>query len=174
MLTRRQIIEEQNLGRIVIEPWIPKNLQPNSIDVRLAPNLSFILDKELDFKKAYEVRKVIIPEEGLVLWPTDLVLGVTVERTYSPYHIPKYEGRSTTGRYFLQSHQTAGFGDLGFNGHWTLEITVSRPIRIYPYMRIGQIGFDPAQGDIEEYTGNYSNRNHSQGYEPICGKPGNI
>jgi dCTP deaminase len=41
----------------------------------------------------------------------------------------------------IESHISAGFGDIGFVGNWTLEITVVHPIKIYPGMRIGQVYF---------------------------------
>ena len=169
MLSRRQIINEVENKRIIIDPFLKENLQPNSIDVRLSDILYVITDEVLDFKKRYNYITEKIQNAGYLLLPDKLYLGVTIERTYTPYHIPTYEGRSTTGRYFLQSHQTAGFGDIGFNGHWTLEITVKRPTIVYPGMRIGQIGFDSIEGEIELYNGNYSGNKL-----PMIGKPGNI
>lgn len=49
------------------------------------------------------------------------------------------EGRSSTGRLGLSIHVTAGFGDIGFKGYWTLEITCVHPVMIYPGMEICQI-----------------------------------
>ncbi|MFR1945037.1 MAG: dCTP deaminase domain-containing protein [Faecalimonas umbilicata] len=45
------------------------------------------------------------------------------------------EGRSSTGRLGLFIHVTAGFGDVGFAGYWTLEIFCVQPIRIYPNVK---------------------------------------
>jgi dCTP deaminase len=169
MLTKDQIAKEIEFGRLEIEPFNPMNLQPNSYDVRLAPKLLMVLDPTLDFKKSYTTCELVIPPKGLKLLPEKLYLGVTVERTFTPFHVPTYEGRSTTGRYFLSSHQTAGFGDVGYNGHWTLEITVKRPTVVYPYMRIGQIGFSEVVGRVERYDGHYGGS-----CEPLPGKAGNI
>lgn len=168
MLTRDAILKAVNKRELIITPFNINNLQPNSIDVTLYPVLHIITSKTLDLKQPYKTKRVIIPKSGYVLKPRQLYLGRTVERTHTPWHIPMYEGRSTTGRYFIQSHQTAGFGDIGFDGIWTLEITVQRPTRIYPHMRIGQIGFtEPTGKIISRYKGNYN-----------CGimkaKPGNI
>ena len=42
------------------------------------------------------------------------------------------EGRSSVGRLGLFVHVTAGFGDVGFCGYWTLEMFAVQPVRIYP------------------------------------------
>ena len=49
------------------------------------------------------------------------------------------EGRSSIGRLGLFIHVTAGFGDVGFNGYWTLEMFCVQPIRIYAGVEICQI-----------------------------------
>ena len=160
MLTRTRIIESVKNGEIEIKPFVENHVGPNSIDVRLAPTLLTITDTFLSVRAPYAFKEVTIEEEGTILFPGQLYLGVTVEWTHTPYHIPAYEGRSTLARYFVYSHATAGFGDLGFRGHWTLEITVERPIIVYPNIRIGQISFtEPSADEIaidrDRYEGSY-------------------
>lgn len=170
VLTAEQIRKEMREGRIEISPYDEKQLAANSYDVRLHPGMLRITNQTLDLKKPYDVEAIEIPEEGYTLIPGELYLGVTVERTKTPHHIPKYDGRSTMGRYFLTSHETAGFGDLGFDGQWTLEITVKRALKVYPRMRIGQVSFFAAEGEIKDrYTGTYSKQSG-----PMTGKPGNL
>ena len=41
------------------------------------------------------------------------------------------EGRSSIGRLGLFVHVTAGFGDVGFCGYWTLEMFAVQPVRIF-------------------------------------------
>lgn len=84
-------------------------------------------------------RRLTIPPEGMVLKPGKLYLGRTVERTRTDKFIPMLEGRSSVGRLGMGIHVTAGFGDIGFDGPWTLEITVTEPLRIYPLVEIAQI-----------------------------------
>ena len=86
----------------------------------------------LDMAKANRVRRIAIPSEGLVLSPNQLYLGRTVERTETHNLVPQIEGRSSIGRLGLFVHVTAGFGDVGFCGFWTLEMFAVQPIRIYP------------------------------------------
>lgn len=113
----------------------------------------------LDPKKDNETEDIKIPEEGYVLLPGTLYLGETVEYTETTGYVPKIDGRSTTGRLGIVIHLTAGFGDNGFKGKWTLEITVTHPVIVYPNMEIGQLYFEEIQGDISmKYEGKYQNQ----------------
>lgn len=62
---------------------------------------------------------------------------------------------STIGRLFVQVHVTAGYGDPGFDGQYTLEVVVTHPVRVFPGMRICQIRFHTAHGRIKLYDGRY-------------------
>ena len=62
------------------------------------------------------------------------------------------EGRSSVGRLGLFVHVTAGFGDVGFCGYWTLEMFAVQPVKIYPGVSICQIFFHQIAGDITEYA----------------------
>ena len=96
--------------------------------------------------------------EGLVLEPGRLYLGRTNEFTRTDKYIPMLEGRSSTGRLGLFIHVTAGFGDVGFAGYWTLEIFCVQPIRIYPDVQICQIYYHTIQGEYQKYdSGKYQN-----------------
>ena len=54
-------------------------------------------------------------------FPGELYLAHTVERAGSAVHVPKIEGKSTLARLGLSIHVTAGYGDVGFVGAWTLR-----------------------------------------------------
>ena len=59
----------------------------------------------------------------------------------------------------LMVHITAGFGDNGFKGKWTLEITVTHPVIVYPGMEIGQLYYETIDGDSSmTYAGKYQNQ----------------
>lgn len=95
----------------------------------------------LDLKKENKTFEIEIPEEGLILLPNILYLGSTNEKVGSSYFVPMYDGRSSMARLGIQSHISAGFGDLNFASNWTLEITVVHPVKIVPNFRIGQVYF---------------------------------
>lgn len=146
VLTGPEIQRLVAVGDIVIDPFNPKQLNPNSYNLRLADTLlvyepgavshrRFAQQEEytrkywpptepgpspyvrpLDMAKEEPTTEIKIPTEGLVLWPGILYLAATIERTGSPKHRPTIDGRSSAGRLGLWVHMTAGYGDVGF-GH---------------------------------------------------------
>ena len=156
---------KKKLGKeIIIEPFDEKQLNPNSYNLRLHNELLVYDEKTLDMKKENKVKKLIIPEEGLVLETGKLYLGRTIEFTGTDNYVPMLEGRSSVGRLGLFIHVTAGFGDVGFQGFWTLEIFCVQPIKIYPGVEICQIYYHSIEGEYDKYiSGKYQN---NQGVQP--------
>jgi dCTP deaminase len=151
----------QNLGtNIEIDPFNPENVNPNSYNLTLHHDLVTYEEVVLDMKKSNRIRRMSIPETGLVLEPNRLYLARTVERTETHNLVPMIEGRSSIGRLGLFVHVTAGFGDVGFNGFWTLEMFAVQPVRIYPGVAICQIFYHQITGDIQEYCSNKYQNNH--------------
>ena len=103
-------------------------------------------------KKNNEVEKIIIPSSGLMLEKNRLYLGRTIEYTETKNLVPMLEGRSSIGRLGLFVHVTAGFGDVGFKGFWTLEIFCIQPIKIYPNVEICQVYYHTIEGGYENYS----------------------
>ncbi len=91
---------------------------------------------------------VLIPDTGIVLIPGILYLASTVEYTETHRHVPYLDGRSSVGRLGVSIHVTAGRGDVGFCNHWTMEIWVVNPIRIYPRVAIGQLTYHTVLGEV--------------------------
>ena len=124
---------EKNLGKnIIIEPFNRNQLNSNSYNVKLHNKLLIYKENLLDMKKPNETKEIIISEEGFKLEPNQLYLGRTLEYTSTKKFVPMIEGRSSIGRLVIFIHITAGFGDVGFSGYWTLEIFCIKPIIIYP------------------------------------------
>jgi len=100
-----------------------------------------------------------IPVSGLVLCPGVLYLASTQEYTETEGFVPVIYGKSTLGRLGLTIHQTAGFGDNGFRGHWTLELHAIHPVVVYAGMKICQICYEPLHGDSSRlYNGRYQDQ----------------
>ena len=116
----------------------------------------------LDMKAHNTAKKIIIPKSGLVLEPGKLYLGRTNEYTETFNYVPMLEGRSSIGRLGMGIHVTAGFGDCGFKGFWTLEIYVIQPLVIYPDVEIGQLYYHTIDGDPINYEGKYLNNSGIQ------------
>ncbi len=152
------------LGKnIVIEPFQEKLLNPNSYNLCLHDELLVYEEIVLDMRRPNRYRRYVIPPEGLVLQPRQLYLGRTVERTETHNYVPMLEGRSSVGRLGLFVHITAGFGDVGFRGYWTLEMFAVHPIRIYPGVPICQIFYHTLEGEISEYrSSKYQNNQDIQ------------
>ena len=147
---------------IEIDPFNQSHLNPNSYNLTLHNELMIYEEVVLDMAKANRVRRIEIPQEGLVLSPNQLYLGRTVERTVPHNFVPQIEGRSSVGRLGLFVHVTAGFGDVGFAGFWTLEIFAVQPVRIYPGTSICQIFYHEITGHIEEYSSKYQHNHDIQ------------
>lgn len=147
-------------NEIVIEPFDPKRVNPNSYNLSLANELLVYENDLLDMKCPNPTKKLIIPPEGLILQPNRLYLGRTNEYTKTEHFIPMLEGRSSTGRLGLFVHISAGFGDVGFAGYWTLEIFCVQPVKIYPNVEVCQIYYHNISKDHDLYhSGKYQN-NH--------------
>jgi dCTP deaminase len=160
-------------GEIVVDPYDPKLVGPNSVDLRLHKDLKIYSElpphrgrpgamrgpptehHPLDMKTSFSTRTMEIPEQGFLLKPNVLYLGRTIERVGSKAFVPMVEGRSSCGRLGLQVHMTAGFCDTGFEGTITLEMTVVHPLRIYPNVPICQVFFLRPEGKIRLYEGRY-------------------
>ncbi|MBE6426463.1 MAG: dCTP deaminase [Thermoguttaceae bacterium] len=163
ILSGLKIREEVRNGKIQIDPFSEKQLNPNSYNLRLHDELLVYTEPVLDVKKANAYKILRIPEDGLVLEPGVLYLGRTVEFTRTDGFVPMLEGRSSMGRLGLCVHVTAGFGDVGFAGYWTLEIHAIMPIRIYPGMEICQIYYHTVEGEFQNYvSGKYQNNSGIQ------------
>ena len=163
MILSGQAIRERLGTDILIDPFDESQLNPNSYNLALHDELIVYEEVVLDMAKANRVRRIPIPSGGLVLSPNQLYLGRTMERTTTHQLVPQIEGRSSVGRLGLFVDVTAGFGDVGFSGYWTLEIFAVQPVRIYAGVPICQIFYHELTGEVEEYVSKYQ---HNRDIQP--------
>lgn len=162
ILTDKTILKEIEKGSIVVDPFSLDKLGTNSIDLTLSEQYKaytsvfrYLLNKQtsgsnipvtedfyLDSKKNNDYLDITFPEDGLVLLPGQLYICSTNEYTETHNHVPLLSGKSSLARLGLNIHITAGFGDVGFCGKWTLELSVVAPLKIYPNMPIAQIYYE--------------------------------
>jgi dCTP deaminase len=156
---------KNRLGKdIFIEPFQESRVNPNSYNLTLHNELLVYDAPILDMRISNRTKRMTIPEEGLVLNPGQLYLGRINEHTKTYNLVPMLEGRSSIGRLGLFIHVTAGFGDVGFCGYWTLEIFCIHPIKIYAGVEICQIYYHTIEGEHEPYNkGKYQN---NEGIQP--------
>lgn len=188
VLTGLEILEQIKKGNIVIDPFDPDQINPNSYNLKLHNKLkTYNLAKIpsmvggdvfgetcLDMKEENQTTEITIPEEGMVLQPNILYLGRTVEFTKTVGFVPQIEGRSSVARLGIDIHKTAGWGDDGFANFWTLEIVVTHPVRIYPFVKFCQIIYMKTFGDASmKYQGKYQDTREidtSKLYEEFGGR----
>ena len=164
MILSGKEIESRINDEIIIDPFDKNRINPNSYNLSLHNELIMYKNSLLDMKKDNEVEKLKIPSNGLVLEANRLYLGRTVEYTETKNLVPMLEGRSSIGRLGLFVHVTAGFGDVGFKGFWTLEIFCIQPIKIYPNVEICQVYYHTLEGSHKNYnSGKYQD---NQGIQP--------
>jgi dCTP deaminase len=148
LLSDRDIAAEIKGGRVVVEPFEAKMIQPSSVDVRLDrffrvfENHRYeVIDPSIEQSEL--TREVAVaPNEFFILHPGEFVLASTYEVITLPDDIAgRLEGKSSLGRLGLLTHSTAGFIDPGFSGHITLELSnvANLPVKLYPGMKIGQL-----------------------------------
>lgn len=187
ILTGPEILSQIEKGRISVSPFNPKRVNPASLDLTLGDQVAIYEDYALfdyadysatqgrpyegsgmraiqhslpyDTKKPANLRRFKIdPKLGWVIQPGIGYLMHTVERIETDFYNPVLDGKSSIGRLFVKVHETAGYGDPGFNGQYTLEVTASMfPVRLYPGMRICQIRFHRLEGELASYkkSGHY-------------------
>lgn len=189
MLTGAEILKRVKAGDIRISDFDIKRLNPNSYNLRISNKIAhydrfdigdpmyeqydecgrtyrlrstfvhYYPGTVIDSKKENKIVEEEMPEDGYILYPGILYLGSTIESTWAKDLIPAIDGRSSTGRLGIEIHRTAGFGDIGFEGTWTLEITAVHPVKIYPGQELCQIYFEKPDGDTSiTYKGRYQNQ----------------
>jgi dCTP deaminase len=166
ILTGKEIIKQVESGRIKIDPFDEKKVNPNSYNLTLADKISLFSEpyQVIIPKEKPKMTNMVIPDTGFYLFPGRLYLARTVETTETDHYVPVIDGRSSWARLGLQIHMTAGYGDIGFCGTWTLEMTVVHPLVIYPGVEICQIRFHEAVGDKSI---NYKNTGRYAGQKKI-------
>ena len=171
ILTDKTIHDEISEGNIVIEPFNPNNLGTNSYDLTLSNTLILYTERVLDARKKNPSAPIIIPDDGIVLQPGIVYLASTVEYTETLRHVPILMGKSSLARLGLFVHVSAGFGDVGFKGHWTLELVCVQPIKIYPGMKIAQIVYhDISEMPKVSYDKKEDAKYSNQGKDPVASK----
>lgn len=150
ILSNGRIAEAMAAGDIRIVPFEPVNLGPCSYDLKLGLEvLTYavtqgsnvppgILDSAREIPTTRHVYEVGAP---ILLRPGMLYLMHTLETVYARNYVPDVDGKSSIGRLGATAHVTAGRGDPGFEGQYTLEVCVVHPTIVYAGMRFAQVFF---------------------------------
>ena len=137
-------------GDIHIAPFDKEHLNPNSYNYHLGDTLLAL------GRAGRPVRQISLEADGHVLVPGTVYLAATRERIGSDRYVTVLLGRSSIGRLGVFLNVTADLGHIGSCSHWTLELTVIQPVRLYANMRIGQVSFwKTGSNSRHRYTGRY-------------------
>jgi dCTP deaminase len=168
LLSDRRIIEEMEAGRIVIEPFDPRQLGTNSYDVRLGPyyylpnhNMVEVNFTREDDARAFWLGPYYAKEGAIRIRPGDTILAHTEEVVGGrDGYTTSMRARSSIGRSCLSVCKCAGVGDVGYISRWTMEITNhSHAIVTLPVgLRVAQILFYEVGATSHEYQGKYGAR----------------
>lgn len=152
ILSKTEIQSRISSGEIEISPYDEKYLNPNGYDLHLGNKVLIPLLNEDHIWDAKEEISYVERSfgESMIFMPGFLYLGSTIEYTAAHNTVPVFEGKSSVGRMGIDVHICAGFGDVGFCGHWTLEIRVMYPTRLYAGMPIGQLVWHEVKGETEQ------------------------
>lgn len=145
ILTGSEIAAEYSAGRITLNPYSADQLNPNSYNYRLGNTLKV---PHIGRGNKVEFEDQPLGEEGFVLQPRTVYLGATFELIGSNTYAMSLIGRSSLGRLGLFLQVSADLGHTGSAHHWTLELVAVKPLRIYPYMTVGQVTFWCNRGKI--------------------------
>jgi dCTP deaminase len=172
VLSDRSIRSEIESGRIVIDPFEERLIQPSSVDVRVDRSFRVFHNARYPYidvrQRMEDLTELVEPEDGapFILHPGEFVLGQTLEHVTLPDDlVARLEGKSSLGRLGLLIHSTAGFVDAGFSGNLTLELSnvANLPITIYRGMPIGQISFMRMDSPVEHPYGSRETGSKYQG-----------
>lgn len=164
IITGKQIAEALRAKQIIIEPP-PEKIGPNSADLRIGRLWKVINFGIIDPRDStsYGITEIQTGRRGeWIIYPNTLYLGETIEYTETDNHVPQLAGRSSWARIGVSIHETAGFGDIGFHGRWTLEISSVYPTIIYRGDRICQIFYEEFSGETQKYAGKYLHKKRGQ------------
>lgn len=156
ILTGDAIHTAVNMGDIVIAPFDPAYLSPNSYDFHLGDSCRTYETEILDAAISNPTKLEKIPPEGMILTPDRVYLFNTQEVIGSERYVPIIRARSSVARLGLFVHVTADLIDIGSINNLTLQLHAVLPVRVYPGMRIGQVTFWVCEGEIEPYSGKYA------------------
>ncbi len=161
ILSGLKIEKEIQNGNINIEPFKEDSLNPNSYNYCLGNVLYEINDEVIDPKEKTQYKEIKLTKKGYVLKPNKLYLANTFEKIGSKKYVTQLIGRSSIGRLGLFLQVTAPLGHIGCYHNWTLELKTVEPLRVYPYMKIGQVTFWKLTGKktITYETGKYNKHN---------------
>lgn len=164
ILTQKEILKQIAEGKIKITPFDKLSVGVASIDLTLSNKIRTfsneshaLVNENVDYKK---ITKIIDINDGYILKPQELVLGITKEKITLPDNICGWlNSRSRFARIGLMSHISAPFICPGVSNHQILEIfnASQHNIKLMPNVKICQLVLQYCKGNAK-YEGVFKNQ----------------
>jgi dCTP deaminase len=163
ILTRDVILREIAAGRLALDPFVPDQVGPASVDLHLGDEIRVMeggpdvieVTEDVDYRTITEVRSLDRP---YLLRPGETIHGITRERLSLPGDIAGWlEGRSRFARLGLMIHVTSGFVAPGVASRQVLEMSnvAGRALAIRAGVRICQVVLQRCEGSAV-YQGRFA------------------
>ena len=163
ILTRDVIQREIDSGRLVIDPLLPDQIGPASIDLHLGDEIRVMaggpavidVTEDADYRTVTQVRQLNGP---YLLKPGETIHGITREHIRLPGDICGWlEGRSRFARLGLMIHVTSSFISPGVDNRQVLEIAnlAGRLLAIHAGTRLCQLILQRTEGSAT-YQGRFA------------------
>lgn len=166
MYSSADILTAMDEGKIQISDFDFRRLGPNSYDLLLGDTFfDVIWDDDgpwyIGPRVVPEGEPVHVPVSGTILGMTKDVLG-TNENV-----VVKLQAKSSIGRMGITICRDAGLGDVGYNNHWTLEMT-GYILQGNPFIVVGEpiaqaVFYEVKTPPLESYSGQYKEQDW-----PLC------
>ena len=160
MFLSSSLIKQHRIqGKLIIEPFVENQLQPNSYDITIGDHIArfrkknskkvyleddawSFLDDTFPIEELYEIQDC---PRYIPIAAGERILSHTNEFFGSRYgSAPSLATRSTIARLGLDICGSAGFGDIGYVNRWTLELQNNSPnnYHIMVGTKVGQVYFN--------------------------------
>ena len=181
-LSDQEILEEIELGNIIINPFNRNALGVNSYDVCLGSNfyvprydvsqngiyrqhasdgqLAFLDPTSQKDINEYWKLKSLNEDDSLMLYPRTLILGHTNEfigTKAGSRLVPIIADKSTSARVGLTICNCSFMGNQGYFNRYTMELTngLNIPLKLYPNLSVAQVAFVRTGESIKKYDSQY-------------------
>lgn len=165
VLARDELLRAIASGVVTIDPFVPDQVGPGSIDMHLGNEFrvfrklrsGLVVEEGIDLE---DLTDRVVVEDYFTLMPGETVLGITRERVKLPGDICGWlEGRSRFARMGLVIHLTASFVQPGVDNRQVLEIgnLAPFPLILKPGVRVCQLILERTDGKAS-YAGRFMNQ----------------
>lgn len=175
------IREEYEQGRLLIEPFDDKLVQPAGYDIRLGKEFLVYLSgatnpivepMTMNADNAVHYERIVCNKDRpyFHLYPNGFVLGTTLEKFSIPNDMVGFiDGKSSLGRIGLMINISSRNIAPGFEGALTIEMlnVTNRPIKLIPGMPIAQMYFIRTDRPVEFPYGTEGLGHHYNGQDSV-------